>query len=262
MSNDPRSMTGIATMSWRMAWRAIARMPLLFSTGFAAILMIELGSRMAGFEQWQTPPSSRLLLLGSLASIGSALVMASILIAVHRFILVGEATDRAVWKIPQGYRRFVGWKLLLALLLLLPVLVVVSINWKSPMVAGLLMSPIFAAMAVFGIRLLLLFPAIAVGTPFAAWRNALRDSRGHFWRLFGTILLAGLPFFVVSITSMLLLRFGFLGTWPGEPFLPSLGSALVNVSQACIDAAVASRFFQIYANALAGLAGSMAPATS
>ncbi len=262
MLNDPRSVMSIAVMFWRMVWRAMARMPLLFATGLAAVLAIQLASRMAGFEPWRAPPTPLLLLLGGLASIGSTLVMAPTLIAMHRFVLLGEATKRAVWRITAGYWRFVGWQLLVNFLSLLPILLFASIGWKNWAVTGALTSVCFAVVVVFDFRVLLLFPAIAIGTPFAAWRNAWRDSRGHFWRLSGTTLLATLPFFVVSITGTLLLRFGYLGNWPGGPLLPSLGSALISVSQVCANAAVASRFFQIYANALAGPAGSAAPATS
>ena len=110
---------------------------------------------------------------------------------------------------------------------------------------------LFIVAVIASLRLLILFPAIAVDARGADWRNAMTDTKGHTWRVFFIAILATLPSLIV------LLPLYFTLTWPDGPGLAggivlSATQAIVSVLTICALAAVASRLFAAFANKLNG----------
>lgn len=244
----------IAIDGWRQGLRAIIRLPRLFVSGFIVAMIWEWIAQRYGFSPWQGLRASKHLPLSILFhQVVLALILASIVIAVHRFVILGEVLDRPIWKLPATYRIFVIWLLLCGIssTLLSEVVDVLSPDY---LVAGMLF--VFVAdvlLAIVSVRLMLIFPAIAVESPYAGWRNAWRDSRGHAWRLFGIVLLAALPLLIPQvILAVMAIRSTNSPTidtkWLGPVELFAGTAALLLVSS--IGAVIASRLFQLYGNAL------------
>ncbi len=108
---------------------------------------------------------------------------------------------------------------------------------------------LFAVIA--SLRVLILFPAIAVDAGGADWRNAMADTKGHTWRVLFTVIATGIPSLIVTMPLYFLLA------WPAAPGLVgglvvSAVQAVVGVLTLCALAAVASRLFAAFANKLNG----------
>jgi hypothetical protein len=182
--------------------------------------------------------------VGAIQLILTTAIIASLLIAVHRFVILGEVADRPIWRVSLAYRRFAGW---LALL---------SLPWLGPIAAGVLFGPvhpflnvlfsllslIFAAIA--SLRLMLLLPAVAVAPQSADWRNAWRDSRGHAWKFVGAQIVACPPLIVVAAIDIWIRGVGPVGG--GTLLLSATEASALQLLMVYLGAAVASRLFQNY----------------
>lgn len=130
------------------------------------------------------------------------LLITPYLIAVHRLIVLDETTQSYAL-VPFGNRRlqlyFLCWAALSTLATapgFLPSLAAV----EQP-VAGMIGFAVLGYLAgvmVLGLRMTLLFPAVAVDAPGANVENALVDAKGHVWRIFATGLMAGLPWMMIA----------------------------------------------------------------
>ena len=111
------------------------------------------------------------------------------------------------------------------------------------------------AVIVVTLRLIVLFPAIAVDAPGATWRNAMADTKGNAWRILFIGLLASLPLFGIVL---LLMMIGFAVDAPISSARPSIGwiaittifDAAFSVLGFTIAVVVASRLYEQLANRL------------
>jgi len=165
-----------------------------------------------GFRPGQD--SARILawngLMLTLFALGESLLLAPIAIAVHRFILLGEApgTYRFDWAVPR-FRRFVAYACLLDLAWSLPVGLMAALQLVSTplsVLAGLLG---FLATAILSVRLALLFPAVAIDAPDAGWQGALALSRDRGWTIFLALLLTELVGMLIVAVASPLKTWGF-----------------------------------------------------
>jgi hypothetical protein len=216
--------------AWRDAALSVRRMPTLFLLAFVLVL----GTGIAGYqEQLSAPPSASPLssmtdgsavhgaALGhSLTSLGLAflqsLVIAVLAVQVIRFSMTlhakpgasgVEAQPKRLWD--AGFRRY--FLLCIALVAAyVGATIVVVITWILMRLAGLSSGTSMAATATLAIlalcgmsyvsaRLALLFPHTAAGGRLA-WRAAWEDSRGHFWAIASTAVVAILP--IVAIATV------------------------------------------------------------
>jgi len=110
-------------------------------------------------------------------------------IAIHRFVLLEETTPHYTIDAhsPRLMRFFGSW-------VVLSVVAAVPLMWLLVMAQSLRLPETWIMIGAFiGIagvaimlclRLIILFPAIAVDAPGANWSNAYRDTRGHGWGIF------------------------------------------------------------------------------
>jgi hypothetical protein len=257
----PDSVFRIALDGWRLGLLSIVTMPLLSSTAYLCIVVCEV---VVSFLKPSLGPGADprggLLLFTVVRQTLIAAIFASILIAVHRIILLSEVADRPIWRIPPNYRSFAGWLLFLNLLWLAPTFLDF---WLLPHVArpdaehsapgvgaAVLVSTItvlFEVIAVVAsLRLMLLLPALALATPSAEWRNAWYDSRGHAWKFLRAQALAGVPVLLIAGFAL-----WYRGLRPPEGGW-FLFSALVTLLMCYVGGAVASRLFWLYGATLTG----------
>jgi len=121
-------------------------------------------------------------------------------------------------------------------------------------ILGILVTVLFIAAMIVAVRSIILFPAIAVDAPGVSWGNALSDSKGHFWRVLGIMIVTGIPLMVIYIPLTFLLLTPLLLTpkdvgTPGKALFVVMEAA-VGVATIAAFAAVASRLYRAFANSL------------
>ncbi len=254
----PETIVQIAIDGWRLACRAIVAMPILSCSAFLAFLgcytVVDylLPEPRPGGSPDLTP-----VLLGGVDLIVTIAIIASMLIAMHRFVILGDVADRPIWRVPLTYRRFAGWLVFLTLPWLAPNAVFFLFGRTFPFLAKLFdfLCTIFAI--VVSLRLMLLLPAVAVELPSADWRNAWSDFSGHAWKFFGAQFVACLPLLLGAAIILILFR-GMAPLSDGVLLLANIGTSASRVLTAYLGAAVASRLFQNHGSALIGGGGSPA----
>lgn len=234
----------IASDSWRLGLRAATLLPRLFvSTG-----VVLLGYRFAClWSRGVVAPGQTTLgttMLGLADQVVETAVIASMLIGVHRLVLLQEVADRPVWRIPPGYDRFVAWLLLLSVLWLPSQLVLALFGLRAPVAAQLLAGVSLIALAVVALRITVLFPAIAIDEG-ADWRVAWRRTKGRMWAILGTTLLTCVPLILILVAITLV-----LGAVPSSIQFPVAGTVaevVVTVLWYSVAAVIASRLYLAYA---------------
>ncbi len=243
----------LAIEGWRYAFAALSRMPSILGIAMAIVFGLSIVTLplLPGPDE---QPSLFFHLFGFLISIVQAYFLTPVAIAVHRFVLLGELTERyAPNPSDPRFMRFFAFSVVYQLLTGVPSFLM-SLTGKTETGVGLVLAFIFFVLLVIALiaslRLLILFPAIAVDARGADWRNAMADTKGHTWRVFFIMLVTSLPALIISVPLYFTLA------WP-RPEL--VGGIVLGVFQAVIGvlllaacAAVASRLFAAFANKLNG----------
>jgi hypothetical protein len=174
-----------------------------------------------------------------------ALLYTPLLIAIHRFILLGETTPGYVIDLRDTrFRRFWFYTLAINALFALPI--ILSWFWSPGMIAGTVVAMIV------GLQMALVFPAVAADAPGANAMSAMQDSRGRLWFIVFTGLLALLPpmaiLGAVSIADAALRQPGAAGEQTST--LVVLVSCALNVPVQTILVALASHLFRAFGDRL------------
>ena len=254
MATDERpAIIGSPIEGWRYAFAALSRMPGVL--GVATLFMFALNIvTLPLLPAPQAEPTLGVQVVSFLTSIASGFVLTPVAIAMHRFVLLGEVAQRySLNPSEPRFMRFFTFTVVYQLLVSVPG--TLSLAGKSGTGLGVALALVFFVLFIVAViaslRLLILFPAIAVDARGADWRNAMTDTKGHTWRVFFIAILATLPSLIV------LLPLYFTLTWPDGPGLAggivlSATQAIVSVLTICALAAVASRLFAAFANKLNG----------
>ncbi len=162
------------------------------------------------------------------------------LIAVHRFIILGEIAPRYVIE-PRDprFQLFFCWSAALYVASAIGD-ALAELTITNPGGRATVGFVIAIAMLVVSLRMTVLFPAIAVDALGATWRGAWQDTRGHALYLFGLVLATILP--VVLVTGMLL-RFKTASSSGFVTFVTLVVGSAGMVVALTLLVAIASRFF-------------------
>ena len=152
------------------------------------------------------------------------------------------------------FMAFFGWLVALSILRELVVLAQETLTALGVpvLIAVVPTLVVLIVVIILSLRLIILFPALAVNARGANAPNALADSEGHVFRIFMIFVLAGLPFAVLAIAITILL--GRSVAVPGTP-AAMVGLAVGAVIQTAIlilFVAIASRLFQMLASRIVG----------
>jgi hypothetical protein len=176
----------------------------------------------------------------------NAFIMTPMIIAIHRFVLLGEVTR---FYLPNVFRRrflhFFGLCLVYQAAILAVGLPLALFGTHAiPIIAT-----IFLAIGCIwmGTRIILVFPAAAIDAPGASFRNAFSDSRGAGGPIFVTLLFIGLLIGVIEIGVRLLIEI-LVGATTIRGWLYLLNMSIAQVVTLAAFAVAASRIYQ-------GLAG-------
>lgn len=193
---------------------AIRTMPALFGSAALISVIIKLGDILSDYGAENLPTHWEMTaaagLWGVVSLLLSALVLAPVAVALHRQVLLEETTPGVIaWQAPRIWI-FAGWSLLVEIIsavLFMPVAASngTALYWLAVAVFGLIV-------LVISVRWLLIFPAIAVESQAADWKDRIlmswAQTRGHFWLLLaglaGAIVVFFIPAVLVAVTAILL----------------------------------------------------------
>lgn len=286
-----------AEQGWRDALAAIPKMPVVL--GVAVLVVLALGVLPLGPDTITNPNPDQLFwfhvhsdIAKILFLIAHSFFLTPVAIAIHRFVLLDEVAQRYEIGFSLRFMRFFLFSLMFQILIVVPGWLGRIAAWLLDFENGIAASIIFfptllvavsasvLVAAVAALRVLILFPAVAVDVPGAGWRNAMTDSKAHTLRIFFVVLVTAIPIF--GLRSSLLdfqsdagphLRSladkiwcfvlnektlcsapNVVGSWTLAiaDWAFNIAYAVIEVFALCAFAAVASRLFAAFANKLNG----------
>ncbi len=253
MPQSKPAIIGTAVIAWIDAFRVIAAMPLVAGVAFLILFLLS-------FTLWIIPDplvfvtSPWFPVYTVISSIVRGVLLAPLAIAVHRYVLLGELTDRyPLDPFNARYVRFAGFAVLVNLLWSLPGVIgayVPNVQQTPGIGASLEIvgTALFVTIIIVVVRRVILFPAVAVDAPGATWSNARRDTKGSSWRVAFILFLVALPAVIVVVALFYFLGAGFAGA---NQLTFTLLRSLIAVPTLCAFAAAASHIFRARADNLA-----------
>jgi hypothetical protein len=184
-------------MAYRDAWRAIRAMPRLLLVTVAIVLALNLVEQVALPKAVRDFPAT-----GFVSMLVMNLALMPLWISIYRLLLSSEvSTSHASDVTAHRFVRFFAWSFVLSCTWLPAT--IVDFMWPDNVAAfwagvGLAL----VAYSIAAVRLVLLFPAIAIDAPGATVSNAMADSRGHFLNIL-CLYAAAATTMVLAILSVL-----------------------------------------------------------
>ena len=185
----------------RVAYEDVARVLMTMPTLVVIALAIDL---VADLMRLLGPPGGMpMLAFGVVIGLGTTWLLTPFVIAVHRLILVDEVADRyRLDPQDQRFSRFFTWSLVLWVMLALPSIIIRVLMMPMPVISpsavGSALAVLTIVAAVLSLRLMVLFPAIAVDAPGATPANAAADMHGCVLDVFLICSLAVLPVMAID----------------------------------------------------------------
>lgn len=231
------------------AWHAIRAMPLL--AGVTVVLMFVFTLLESAVPYRASENATGSLLLSVIVSSVQNFLLTPVMIAVHRFIILGEITTRYVLAWTQhAFLNFFAWLCALSVLVLFAMSIFAN-EWPTAMPLAVVLVTMVVIVVILT-RLSILFPAIAVAAPGAFSANAWADSKPHTLRIFLIFLLAVVP---VSIGALLVMV-PFVSVEGGEDRVLGIPAlfimAAIQMYAVVLCVAIASRLYQALADRLLG----------
>lgn len=233
--STPRPTIGQAvSQAWRDTFAALRALAGPAQIAFFLCMVVSVARYL--FQLVQQGGATASLLGEFVLSIAQAFLLTPFLIAVHRFIILGEAGRYRLAPGEHRFKLFFLWSIVLSLFAWFPPFLLAAIKIapaRGPALLFAFVVVIYALVAiVVMLRLIILFPAIAVDAPGATWRNSMADTKGHAWRILFIGLLASLPLFGVV----------FLLVMAGVPVDVSTASTRSSIGRVAIATVVDAAF--------------------
>jgi cytochrome bd-type quinol oxidase subunit 2 len=172
------------------------------------------------------------------------------MIAVHRFVILGEVTTSYVLEPNQRvFRAFFGWLLALSVIGLFAVMLFAPNALPASLSLAIVLI-VMVLMIVVTLRLSILFPAIAVETPGATARNAWADSKQHTFSIFLIFLLAIVPLVIGALFVLFPFVLGDDGQGAALGLPAMIIMSVVQMFATILCVAIASRLYQALADRL------------
>jgi hypothetical protein len=242
------SIIPAVTLAYSDARRILRAMTMLVVFAVLIALAINIVEEFFPQRVWGSPVvgSALSLALGAVKSF----CLTPIMIAFHRYIILDEvAPGYVVDPSHPGFMAFFGWLVALSILrelVFLPQETLTALG-VPVLTAAVPTLVVLIVVIVLSLRLIILFPALAVNARGANAPNALADSKGHVFRMFTIFVLGALPFVVLAVAITILLgrSVTVLGTRAAVVALAV--SAAIQTAILILFVAIASRLFQTLA---------------
>jgi hypothetical protein len=233
MTGDKPKVFASARLAWRDVFRVVADMPAVMWTALILGLAYALVDIMLMHGIGWVPSTVGGLLAQDAVTAAWVFLLTPLYLAIHRFIVLGEVAPGYELAIEQPrFQRFFLCTLAIYALSQAPSFLRLFGHGGVILATALVLTFVVAFIS---LRLIVLFPAIAVDAPGASLRNAFDDTRGCFWRIFGILIVAMLPVLVVLLGVVI--SFGPLSA------VGRLIEGVVNVLSLGLAIAIASRLY-------------------
>ncbi len=183
----------------------IATRPITLSA-VLILIAISVGEEFVPRWLWQRELSG--FALGIVQNAIWAFLLAPFIIALHRFVILGESMPAYTLPVGEpGFRIFFGWLFALKVFITLPIDLLGALqafNW-SVRTTTIIFAVAAVIVAIVALRLSILVPACAVEAPGATPSRALADTSGAALRLFALFFLALLPWLIADFGFVYLL---------------------------------------------------------
>jgi hypothetical protein len=239
-----------AALAWSDTGRTVRALPVPALIALVVVTALTIGQDLL-IPQQQQQQSARFVpvLTAFLVAGVQACLITPYLIALHRFIILGEGTSGyPLAPATPRFQRYFGWSLAVSVLGLLPTALPLIVT-ADPIVRLALFAVLVVGFVVVSVRMLILFPATAVEAPNASFANAWADSAGTFWRTIGILVLALIPWIaLIAVSAVVGVLTGAISETPlplGSLMIVSSAVQAVIVLLGCTLAfAIASRLYQ------------------
>jgi hypothetical protein len=235
------------TTGYRESWLAIRMMPVL--AGFA-FLIIAVNMMEYIIPAGVAEDAVLANLVSFAVTAAQSFFVTPIMIAVHRFVILGEVTTSYVLEPNQRvFRAFFGWLLALSVIGLFAVMLFAPNALPASLSLAIVLI-VMVLMIVVTLRLSILFPAIAVETPGATARNAWADSKQHTFSIFLIFLLAIVPLVIGALFVLFPFVLGDDGQGAALGLPAMIIMSVVQMFATILCVAIASRLYQALADRL------------
>lgn len=234
--------------AYRDLGHLLTAMRALMLSAFFIMLATSVAAELVPQRLWDQELAGEALDLAQNAV--EAFLLTPIVIAIHRFVILGKITSN--YTVPIGepvFGIFFGWLLALKVLVGLPfdlLGVVQALNWSLPAIMLAFILALIAAVGV-SLRLTILLPALAVEAPGATPSHALADTKGHVLRVLALFFLALAPWLAAEIGGALLLGRGAMITGSPLAMLALVMGGILQTITLSLTAVIASHAFMALA---------------
>src|SRR5262245_1932820 len=179
-----------------------------------------------------------------------ALLLTPIVIAIHRFVILGEVTPNYGLDIGEpAFRPFFIWLFGLRVFSGLPFTLLGALQALefSPLATAILCAVALIVVTAVLLRLTILFPAVAVEAPGATATHAFIDTKGQVLRILAIFLLALIPWISAIIAIVIVLGPGALVTGSARGMVSLVVGAIAQSAIVCLSTVIASHVFMFLA---------------
>jgi len=238
----------LVALSYSDVWRALRAMPLLFGCAVFIFLAVHVGEQLLPGRAWSGPVFGTLA--GVLENAVQYFCLTPVMIAIHRFIIRGDVTrSYTIDPADRTFLLFFAWTMAISVLLSLAfafdeaLMTYGQATGQTPFAA--LIPFLIALIVVFwlSLRLIVLFPAIAVAAPGAKAGNAIADTKGYDLRLMAIFLLAFIPLIAVAVLITVALGRGIMVHGSALSIVYSMISGVLGTVVEALGVVIASHIY-------------------
>ncbi|HEY1475724.1 MAG TPA: hypothetical protein VGF53_16735 [Pseudolabrys sp.] len=234
-----------AYRDWR---RLLLPLRTIVISAFLILLAISVVAEFVPHRWWDQELSGEAL--GLLQDAVWALLLTPIVIALHRFVILGEVTPGYEFDVGDpAFRLFFIWLFGLKVFSGLPytLLGVLQALGFSPKATAIPFAVALIVVIAVSLRLTILIPAIAVEAPSATARHAFADTKGQALRILAVFLLALVPWIAAVIAITILLGPGTRVTGSVLAMVGLVVGAIAQTAVVSLSTVVASHAFMFLA---------------
>lgn len=247
--------------TWVEAARFIRHRPLVVASAFAILLVCNAVPLALTGAYGPVPPGSASKLVQWIATSVRLAAVVALSIQVMRYVILGERESHLRRVFGTEFWRYVGLSFVIGIGSIVVALLVVGIGYflthsfKAYFGRASLQLFLWGVIALcviifLAVRFSLLFCHVAIGRT-ARWRASWNDTRGHFWRIIVSHVLAGLPVELCLIGgSALIATLGSAGK-SKHPYLVAIVLSLFTSVGLVVGSACASWLYRRFARTLA-----------
>ncbi len=230
--------------AYRDGWRLLFPLHTIIISGFLILLAIPVAAEFVPHRLWDQELSGEAL--GLLQDAVWAFLLTPIVIAIYRFVILGEVTPNYVLDIGEPAFRFMFiWLFGLRAFSGLPYTLLGALQTLgySPQATAIPFAIALIVATAVLLRLTILYPAIAVEAPGATAAHAFADSKGQGLRIFAIFLLALMPWIFAIVTIVIQLGPGVRVIGSAPAMISLVIGGVAQMAVVCLSAAIASHAF-------------------